>query len=179
MRIKLFILSLILPITGFASIYQSTDTNGTVNFSDTPQSNSSIVSLSEEKYVSDTKLPANHIDLNTQDTLIKDNEFYKKLVITHPKNEAIFLNNKGEINIGVDLKPNLRTQDKLIVLVDNKMADSTQHNKTIIIANIERGTHTLQLQVQDATGRTLLTSETVTFHMQRPLVREVKIQNAN
>lgn len=179
MHKKSLLLGLLFPLISSAAIYQSTDQNGTINFSDTLQSGASIVSVSEENYSSDIKLPATKIDLNTQDTAIEINKPYKTLVILQPKNDATFLSNKGNLKVSMELKPKLRAKDKLIVLLDNKVTDNTQHNSIITIANIDRGTHTLQLQIQDATGRTLLTSESVTFHMQRPMIREVKIQNAN
>ena len=74
--------------------------------------------------------------------------------------------NAGNVNVDVSLEPALRSGDKIDLLLDGQSVGGG--NKTAItLTDMERGTHSLQALVKDASGKVVARSNTVTFTLQR------------
>jgi hypothetical protein len=89
-------------------------------------------------------------------------DFFK---ITAPTNDEVIWDNTGNITASVDFEPFLQTGHKVqFVLNGSEIAMGTE--KSVLMANTERGTHTLTAQIIDASGNVIQTA-TVTFHAKR------------
>ena len=64
------------------------------------------------------------------------------------------------------LVPNLREADTLYLL-DNGNVIQEGRQTSVSLSNMDRGSHGLQFVVRDKQGKTLISSNTVTIHIQR------------
>lgn len=156
---KIVIIILIIPITSFAAIYSWTDKNGTLHFSDEPQSNTVIV---ENK-------PENIARLPTAVTAKTENKITtKEIAIVSPKNEETihYDNGKVTVKINATLTPN----NKIVLLLDGKEI-AISKKFVFSLKNIERGAHTLQAQLF-AKDKLIGESKIITFFMHQTTIKQ-------
>jgi hypothetical protein len=93
---------------------------------------------------------------------------YQSVRIVAPEPEATIHDNNGRLTIAIAISPPLRREagDRLTLLLDDKAVAEGQKLK-FRLKNIDRGSHSLQVQVNAADGTVLATSPPVTFHMWR------------
>jgi hypothetical protein len=89
---------------------------------------------------------------------------YADVVIVQPANEETVHDNLGNVAVQVAVSPSLAPGDRIVLLVDGRPV-AQQMDATFALSGIERGAHTLQAQVVDASGATLVASRPVTFYM--------------
>jgi hypothetical protein len=107
---------------------------------------------------------------------------YQSATILAPESEATVHDNNGNLTVTVVVSPLLRADngDYLLLMMDGiEVAKGTE--QSIELKNIDRGTHTLKIEVRAKNGAVLHTSAPVTFHMWRASSlfppSERKIQN--
>ncbi len=178
------LLFLLCPLIALADIYQWTDGKGIAHFSDVPQSGAKKISLEENSII--TNAPSVPVaDANEKVSSLVTNKtagksienYYTNFSIAQPQNEATFFNKQGELVVTVAIKPGLKEADQVTVLVDGQFVRSTLNGVLVRIENIERGAHTVQLQIQNKTGKVLMTSSAITIFMRRPSVATVNHPN--
>lgn len=100
-------------------------------------------------------------------------EPYTAISIVHPASEAIIHNNDGTLEVALSVAPALQIEGKhrIRIHLDGIDLPETRLTTQFSLTNIERGTHTLQAAVVDQSGRALITSAPVTFHMWRASAR--------
>lgn len=93
-------------------------------------------------------------------------DVYESVRIVSPEPEEAVHDNNGNVTVAVTVLPHLRaeTGDHFIVLLDNSVAASGS-NQVFQLSSIERGSHTLQVQLVTANGTVVATSPPVTFYM--------------
>jgi hypothetical protein len=91
---------------------------------------------------------------------------YQSLVISSPANEATIHDNQGRIRIDAALSPPLSadTGDRFVFVVDG-VPMLPSRNASLSLEQMDRGSHTLQVQVIDQAGNTLITSPLTTIHL--------------
>ncbi|MGB2248152.1 MAG: DUF4124 domain-containing protein [Alcanivorax sediminis] len=145
-----------------SGIYRSVDANGNVVFTDQPPESgeSEEVKLRELNTV-----PIKQVDLSgigeaeeSEDNVFKG---YSSLEITSPANEATVRNPESAVVVTVELEPNLRSGDSL-VLYHNGVAQASMS-----IQAPERGVHSLVVKVLDRDGQVLISSSAVEFYVHR------------
>ncbi len=72
----------------------------------------------------------------------------------------------------MQLEPDLREGDKLNLLLDTNPVSAPQTGVTFVLSNVDRGTHTLQVQVIKAQGIVLMQSQPTTFTLQRITIKQ-------
>jgi hypothetical protein len=93
---------------------------------------------------------------------------YTKLQIISPKNDEPVRSNAGTLSIQMGSYPELAAQsgDQFQVVMDGKPVMTTSVS-TVVLQNVDRGTHKLQVQIIDANGQVKKSSPTIEFHMLR------------
>jgi hypothetical protein len=81
-----------------------------------------------------------------------------------PANEETVHDNEGNVVVQVAVSPTLAPGNRIVLLLDGRQV-SRQPGTTLALSGVERGTHTLQAQVVDTNGATLVASPPVTFYM--------------
>lgn len=91
---------------------------------------------------------------------------YDSLRIVSPRPDATMRDNKGDIRIVVRLSPPLQTDQghRMTLSLDDRATAQmvgTEH----LLKSVNRGTHTVQVQVTDGEGATVIQSDPVVFHL--------------
>jgi len=87
------------------------------------------------------------------------------IAITSPKNEETIHDNTGKVVVSIAVEGGLPEQSAIRVLLDGQPYGAARTGSSFTLEGVERGGHTLQAQVVDAAGKTILSSDTVTFYM--------------
>ncbi len=90
--------------------------------------------------------------------------------ITQPANDDPFPN-ATSVNATVTTSPSPQDGDQVVLTLDGaRVSNFPVTGGSITIAPIERGTHSLQAVVQDATGNTVCQSQSVSFTVLQPSI---------
>jgi len=174
--IALLALALALPWGGASAttIYKWTDSDGVVHYSDQPAPGSHKVDVGSPQTVPAQKMPKN---LQTGGNGAPGQQGaskaagYQSLSLSHPSPKQTIRNNQGRLRVVYRLQPHLRARrgDRVQVLLDGKLAKTTADGSATL-DNIDRGTHTVRVQVVDSSGKPLIRSASHTFYMKRAFI---------
>jgi len=180
MRYGLLILLLWIPLLASADIYQWTDSQGLTHFSDTPMPGATSVKLNDDAITTDDApvstppvIPPVSTD-NTNTDAGPGRGYYSSVSIVQPLTQATIFNNSGQVEVSIATKPDLRANDKAIMLVDGKPMETTQNENVLQVQGVERGEHTVRVQIQDKKGTAVATSNIITIYMRRPINTALK-----
>lgn len=168
------VLTLFCNSISHAQIFRWTDANGTVNFSDIPHPGSQKIIL--PKTIT-TMPPEKKSEKTSEKSSLKADEStieYEALFISQPANNETIRNNQGLVPVIVDLKPDLAPEHLLQLIFDGKPLGKPQSGLSFALNDVNRGSHTIAVQVIDKEGKALATSDAVTIYMQRPRVGMVQ-----
>jgi len=152
-------------MTAQAEVYRLVDKNGNVIFSDQPHPDA-------EKIEIDT-LPS-YTPVAIPETLSEEQQEgdevprYKVTILT-PANDETVRNNAGLVNINANVTPPLDQDrnDQLTIKLDGQTLGEPSTSPNFTLSEVERGTHTVQVVVVDKDKKTIKSSKTITFHLQR------------
>ncbi|MFN7085705.1 MAG: hypothetical protein ACK4N4_03650 [Burkholderiales bacterium] len=88
------------------------------------------------------------------------------VVIVSPRAEETIHDNTGNVTVTVTVRNGGAAQDApLRVLLDGQPYGPLQHARSFTLAGVERGEHTLQVQLTDAAGEVVASSDAVKFYL--------------
>ena len=153
-----------------AAIYQTTDEQGNVVFSDEPSSGAEPVDLpplptySAPKY----RAPAAARDSSGKPAA----KGYSSLRIRQPEPDATIRDNTGAVAVAVAIEPKLNQAagHRLQFLLDGQPVGDPGTQTSTTLSNVDRGAHQVQAAVLDASGNELKRSDTVNFYLHRQSV---------
>jgi hypothetical protein len=144
-------------------IYKTIDEDGNVVFTDVPPKGDDSA---EEINVS----APNIADLGTAtpsvDPIEAQSFAYRSLRITSPEHDESVREPTGDVEVVVEVQPQLRAEHELRLLVDGA-AQQVGRNSNFVLSRLDRGTHTLQVEVVHRNGEVLVASEPSVFHLQQ------------
>lgn len=157
----------LLPALAAAGVYKWVDPDGTVHYSDKPQQGAEEVHVAPPQSYTPAPLPT----FTPRPEPPKAPAVYRQFSITSPEPDASFWDNTGALAVSFSLEPALQTErgHKLVVLLDGQ-AQAPVAGTSTTLENVERGSHTLQGQITDATGTVLISSPSITVHLHRQSV---------
>lgn len=166
--IILFIL--LLPLYCKADIYQQTDANGNIIFSDEPQSeNAQPLNITDTAVnavsTTEKKSAAVPVDQNKN----ADISFYGMFTIVSPRNEETF-QNPVSIPVQISLDPRLKEGDRIQIYVDGKAWHAAVVSTQFSLNEIERGSHQIQAKIIDQSDNAKQESNIVTIYVQRTTI---------
>ena len=169
MRLTLFTLMCIASAIAVAgTVYKWVDENGVIHYSDQPHENAEKVQLKALQTYSAPKNPPASAP-SAPDT--KSPPAYQSCAVSEPTNDQVFMNT-STITAGVVVQPPVRPGDQVVVTLDGQRVPGVPAGGgQFTISPVDRGTHSLQLAVQDQTGRAICQSPSVTFHVHQPSVQ--------
>lgn len=164
---RLFILLLIL-VTGnlSAEIFKTLNPDGSTSYSDveTPGSETIIPpKLTTAPAVKVTKKIAPKVDETEK------SKPYTSFSIASPKDQAIIIDNSGNVDITIAIEPALQKKfsHSLSILHNGKSIEVGQTTLTAQAKGLDRGAHTFTAQILDKDKKILKTSESITVHIKR------------
>jgi hypothetical protein len=152
--------------TATTKIYYWVDEDGKRHYSDTAELGTTEINVVNKNIItSDNVQPAT----KPKNTAVVKEEpaIIYQADITSPENDSPLRSNDGSINIQVKITPEKKSTQKLQLFLDGKALGNPQISSTIRAANIDRGTHQIQVQLLDESGKVLARTQIVTLHLQR------------
>ncbi len=162
--IFLVLTSLLLSLPALAAVYMEKDAQGNVVFTDRPSSKQAQpIDISPTSVYEAPALPPPVRKPLPEKTTTTH---YESVVITNPADDEAIRANNGHLTVNISVSPKLGRKHMLELFMDGKKVAETQGHR-FELTNIDRGTHTLQVHVVDARGRTLISSQPSSFHLLR------------
>lgn len=155
--------------TSTTTVYKVTKPDGSISYSDQPQSNA--VTLEVEPVPTIPALKPSPISFSSAPT--DDSFLYQSLVISAPIDRSALHSGTGDITVSTILEPSLRAEDKLRFLLDGAEV-ALQKGASLLLTSLNRGTHTITVQVIDPQNKALISASSQ-FTVHRPIARAFKI----
>ena len=167
MRAIMFTLMSVACAVAFsATVYRWVDENGVTHYSDQPHENAEKVTVSAPQTYS---APHQSQSTNSSSQPTPAGPTYS-CSITQPANDDTFPNTTAVIATA-QASPVPREGDKVILVFDGSRVENfPPGGGAYQLGNVDRGTHTLQAQVEDSTGKVVCQSSTVSFTVLQPSV---------
>lgn len=150
----------------FAKLYKCKDAEGNTIYTDEPCADGKQLKLPPlQTYKAPKPLPAT--SAGNKDINGKEATGYTSLVITKPENDGVIRDNEGKATISYTLTPGLKTLlgHKFVIILDGKQLKTTGTTSQIQLSDLDRGTHTVQINVVDNENKALISSKPSSFHM--------------
>ena len=164
-RRSIFILVGVLAATAVLAddAWKWTDEDGVVHYSDVPVEGAEAVNLSEFNKKTGAQI-SNGRTSRTTGTQAK--EFvYDSITIASPGSEETLWNIEGLLNVSVAVSPELQRGHRIRAYFDGDARDVG--GTSFQILDVYRGTHSLQAEIVDVTGRVIMRSPTSRFYVQQ------------
>lgn len=167
MKILLFLLLFLIPPLLQAEVFRWVDKDGNVHFSDQQQKGSERIELKPATIIG-TRInpPAQPQEVNRQpgqDT----KALYDSIKIATPANDESIRSNAGLVNVMIESNPGLANGDSYRLTMNGEVIENNITTGLIPLENVDRGSHTLSVEIIDKSGNSLLSSEEITFHVLR------------
>ncbi len=170
--IFLITLLLVSPCVAAQEVYRSTDTDGVPLFSDRKQEGAEkldVAPLPTVKMRTPESRPAVETDSRRPGREENGTPLYRRVIIEKPLDDSVIWANGNPLAVQVATEPPFsgNSGHAIGLRLDGKLTDVRSQLGNIALANVDRGTHTLQAVILDASGHVIAQSETITFHLKR------------
>ncbi|MFI4962997.1 MAG: DUF4124 domain-containing protein, partial [Legionellales bacterium] len=152
-----------------AQIYKWTDSQGNVHFSDTPHEGAQTITMPEPQGFSSPPAQPERMPPPLEAAPDKGH-VYTKIAIIQPQNQETIRSSQGYIAVSVQVDPALMPGDALQLMFDGAALGDPQVNPLFQLNGIYRGSHTISVEILDANGHVLTSSNPITVFMQNPRV---------
>ncbi|WP_189471204.1 DUF4124 domain-containing protein [Litchfieldella qijiaojingensis] len=182
MRLRLIglVFGLCLPLAASATpIYRGTDAQGNVIFTDRPLPGAERVELPPVTVVPSRKLQLSEPSREADRDRMRREETaplppfmpYTTFRITSPGDgETLPTGYAGNVRVELNIEPELRRDNRVRLLVDDRVSQTARHTSTFMLTNLERGEHELRAELLDTNGEVRHLSAPVTLYVQRASV---------
>lgn len=167
---KCFVVLSVTALLGASAVYQWTDENGVIHFTDKPQQGAKKIDVREPSSI---MLEEPIRPPQQQPSEVASFKRYKSVKILQPEYNLTIRNNQGLVAVAIVTSPELREEDAVQIYIDGNPAGPAQKGSTFSITGIERGSHALSVKIVGKEGKVLGTSNRVPFFMHRPRVNMV------
>ena len=170
LAVSLIMANLIIS-SAYAQMYKGIDAEGDVVYSDKPFADSRQFTPPPITVVEPVKVPVKE-EAEAEEDALPVVDAYKSFSIVTPTNDET-MHNVPDLAIALNLSPPLNTDEghNIWLLMDGKPVIKNGRSLLMQITHPDRGEHTLQAQVKDRTGQTLLQTATITVHIKYSTVR--------
>ncbi|OGT78460.1 MAG: hypothetical protein A3I78_04010 [Gammaproteobacteria bacterium RIFCSPLOWO2_02_FULL_56_15] len=167
---KYILITLSLPCLITAqTVYRSVDKDGNMVFTDTPVEGAEEIKIKEVQTITLPALPVSSGEVLS--TPAPEENPYTSLKIASPGNDEAIRDNTGNLNVIIEINPQLQSMHKLTLYLDGGEYASSS-STTFNLMNLDRGTHQLRVVVQDPVGKILTSTPSITFHILRAIVNQ-------
>jgi len=153
-----------------ATVYKWVDANGVTHYSDQPNPGAEKVKVeSAQSYQANATTPSAPRDVVLPSS--SSGPAYSSCSISSPSNDQVFTN-VTTVSGSLLLQPGLQAGHRVAVSLDGKRVDGiSSSSSAFTLSPVYRGSHTLNLIVEDANGGVVCSSPAVTFHVRQPSVQ--------
>jgi len=169
----LVLLGLLVASAAFAEeAWRWIDEDGIVHYSDRPRPGAERIILPEpnsSRSLSHTRKDSNQATADGEEPAADQGPFrYESLAISTPASEQTLWNIEGVLSVALALNPALRPGHQVRAYLDGspRMVGGT----TFQLEEVWRGSHNLQAEVLDETGKLMIRSDPIRFYVQQSTV---------
>ncbi|POF40035.1 penicillin-binding protein [Pseudomonas laurylsulfativorans] len=157
----------LIALPASAEVFMYVDAQGNRGFTDQPKSgNAKRVALTKSNQMSARPITAAPLIAAT--TPEEQPVFhYDLLRILVPEPDATIRNNAGEVIVSATNEPGLQPGHRYRLLLDGQPTAEPGLSPVFPLSNIDRGSHTLSVEILDEQGRIVERTASQPFHMQR------------
>jgi hypothetical protein len=162
-----------LSLPAQAEIYKTVDEDGNVVFTDIPpreddENAEQIIIEDPNSFAVEEAIPnADAWIVEPQEGEGEEPPFrYQALEIVSPADDEPVRENAGNITIVTNLNPRLQRGHLARLLMDGNIVQEGPQ-ASFSLANVDRGTHTIRVEIVDESGQVMIRSGDSTFHMLR------------
>ncbi len=163
------------------AVYKWVGPDGKVTYSDRPQPGAQEMKLPKEPPPPPEVKPAPSAAAPAPEAMPGEKpaaEFkgYSKMAIVKPKNDEAVRSNNGNLDVEISLEPvfDPKLGHTFVVSMDGMPFGAAQAQPAFVLSNIDRGTHSLRVEVKDAQGKTVGDTGSIVFHILRVSAQFVK-----
>src|SRR3989304_10029508 len=149
------------------TVYRSGDKDGNMVVSVAPVEGAEEIEIKEVQTI--PALPVSSGEALS--TPAPEEKPYTSLKIASPGNDEAIRDNTGNLNVIIEINPQLQSMHKLTLYLDGGEYASSS-STTFNLMNLDRGTHQLRVVVQDPVGKILTSTPSITFHILRAIVNQ-------
>jgi hypothetical protein len=154
-----------------AQVYKHVDKEGNVTYTDEPQKKGDQpISLPEPTTIKIAPAPKSSTGEGSRISAKQKAIQYDSVEIISPNNDEAIRSNSGDITIQISSSPALQGNHLYVVFIDGAKAQQSAAS-SVTLTNLDRGSHTASIRIQDESEQTLATSSPITFHLLRASVR--------
>jgi len=153
-----------------AQIYKTVDANGNVVYTDIAPIERSGQPPPQEvnvQPINSYEPPAAPQSSNSSNSAPTTPSYYAQLEVISPTEDETIRDNAGNVQIEVAISPPLRSDHRLLLVLDGSPTDVEAVNGVFEISNVDRGTHTAGARAVDRLGNVLIESAPATFNLMR------------
>jgi hypothetical protein len=152
------------------TLYRWVDAQGVVHYSDTPHEGAQVIQISGAQTYHGASAPPATPNVTSTPQPGKKPGSYDSCAITSPAPDAALYAPEA-VAVSVAVSPGLNDGDQLTVQVDGRQLESTADGgQSFVIAQPERGDHSISAQVRSPEGVMLCNAPPVTFSVTKPSV---------
>ncbi len=167
------LLLLLIVLTIQADVYRTVDRQGNIIFSDTATENAEKIEL-KESFTYTPPVITDLIEGELQSPIPLEIPIPSyTIVITSPTQNETVRENAGNVIITSLISPVLSVEraDKLVFSLDGNLKSTAQDGNSYTFTNVDRGSHIAVVSVVDKSGKTIKSSKSILFHLQRATSR--------
>ncbi len=155
-----------------ATLYKWVDENGVTHYSDQPHDGAEKIQVANAQTYPSGNAASGNAKPGPATPARAPAVKYRRVAISSPLDGDVFVNTGGRVPVAIDLDPGLAPGHQLWFTLDGQRIDSLGSSAMAgTLSDLERGSHTLFVQVVDASGTALLSSDPVTFTIRQPIAK--------
>lgn len=164
-------ITLLLSAPVVAEVYRQVDAQGNVTYTDEPsgQSPAEEVKIGPVTTVTLPKPETVREPEQLREKVQKEGAAYSRVDFIAPEDEQAFHSGSGDVSFQVSSSPGLKQGHRYEVTLDGQPVGQSESG-TVMVRNIDRGTHQAGVGIVDRSGVTIKTGETIRFTVHRPSV---------
>ena len=169
MRVLVLLLALWVAGGASAQIYKWVLPDGTVQYSDRPQSpDAEKVDIKPVQGFDPPALPPSTSSSSGQAQ--DEGPGYREFKVSAPENDQTIIDNNGNVPVTLSVTPSLQSGHTVDVVFDGEVSGSGR-SLSLTLTNVDRGSHTVSAVIRDGDGKEVARAPSITFHLRRPNIR--------
>lgn len=155
-------------VPAVADVYRWVDEQGGVHFSDTPRAGAERIELKPTTIYTPRPVQTSPAPVaGAPAGQPVGSGGYPDLQIVSPQNDEVVRSNDGRVKVQIRIGKSLRPGDRVRVFMDGLEVASGLSATSLVLTDVDRGTHKLAFSVFSAGSVELARSAEVVFHLQK------------
>jgi len=174
MRMLCFI-AVMLGLPAFAEVYKVVDADGNITYTDQPQPDAQLAPLAlppvNKIPAAQPAPPGEDNESETREAQPEPFAGYTQAYILSPEQDQIIPNQQSNIIVQLWLQPQLQSGHRVQLFLNGQPQGAPVDAATYQLEDLERGSYQISAQIQSAQGKTLVSLQPVSIHVQRHFKR--------